>query len=401
MNLKKMEFVLVLALLFGIHLSPPSNVYIRASYFFMILYIVKLLFKGTVPFTKKSLWNYIFISILGSLPYLFNSAINIERGLNYFFYIFQGFLIVFIIVKNKDIYWVKSIIFVYWIFNVVVGLYEIITGNHLVHANIYNYTQSITNVPLGLFFNQNDYGIFLSLIAPYFLMKYFHSRKYRFNYLTALTINIFLIIATGSFGAYLTLAINLLIAFILIGNSKKWKILYFPAIILVAYNVFKKINIFERLEVDYIFRKITRHSISLDLIPTDRVDILSSYFTIFKDNLFGVGAGQATIVGKANYGISINPHSLLVEIAVEYGILGLMIILSLYFIYLIKLIRSMATKQGSFEYNMLKKTIFINYITMILWTNIPSRILNGFDIFWIFIGLVILILHNSTNLNEV
>ncbi len=401
MSLKKMEFILVLAILFGIHLSLQSNVYVRASYLLMALYILILLIKGKIPFTTKSMLAYISISVIGLIPYLLHDTSNITRSLNYLYYILQGFIVVFVIVKNKDIDWVKSIIFVYWIFNISIGIYEIVTENHLVHANIYNYTQTITNVPLGLFFNQNDYGIFLSLVTPYFFIKYFNSKRQRIYYLMALSLNIFLIISTGSIGAYLTLAINLLIAFILIENKDKWKILYFPALIFAVYNAFQNINIFEKIEIDYILRKIARHSTSLDLIPTDRVNIISSYLNIFKDNLLGVGAGQATIVGKANYGISINPHSLLVEVAVEYGLIGLMIILTLYFVYLYRLIRVMAIKHGSLDHDIVKKSVFINYITMILWTNVPSRVLNGFDIFWIFIGLIILILYNSTNLNEV
>jgi cell division protein FtsW (lipid II flippase) len=231
-------------------------------------------------------------------------------------------------------------------------------------------------------------------------MKYFNSERQRIYYLLALSLNLFLIISTGSVGAYLTLAINLLIAFMLIGIKKKWRILYFPVIIFAAYNLLQKMNLFDKLEIDYILRKITRHSMSFDLIPADRVNIILSYFSIFKDNLLGVGAGQATVIGKANYGISINPHSLLVEVAVEYGMIGLMIILSLYFIYLYRLIRVMTVKDDSLDFNILKKTVFINYITMFLWTNVPSRILNGFDIFWIFIGLIILMLYKSKNLNE-
>ncbi|MCK4257775.1 MAG: O-antigen ligase family protein [Halanaerobiales bacterium] len=391
MKLKKIETILIISILFGIYLSFNHNSFLKVSNLFMLIYITILMIKGTIPFTKKSFFIFLLICILGFFPYIIFDSFHLVSGIKYMYYIFQGFVIIFIIQRNKDFNWIKKIVTFYWFLNIILGCFEVIFGIHLKYANIYNYTQSINKVPLGLFFNQNDYGVFLSLIAPFIFIKFMSEKKGRIKYLLSMIINTILIISTGSIGAYITLALNLTLSYVILDKKHRKKILILPVLLTV---ISPGILLNKFLEYEYIFRKISRFSLQKSIIPLDRIEILSIYFSIFTDTIIGVGAGQATTFGMIKRGISINPHSLLMEIAVEFGVAGILFTLGIYIYALIKLLRIIIRFRNTSTEYIIGSVAAINLTTFFLWTNVPSRVLNGFDVFWIILGIVVVIINN-------
>lgn len=394
MDKKVIDLLYIFSALIGVHLSLPGYPMIRLSFIVLALTILKYLLKKKFYFNCRGLFICLIIMILGIIPYFTNDKFIVKDYISYTFYILQGLFIVFLIKDKISIVSIYKLIFLFWSINVVLGGYQIITGIHLPMARIERYTSSISNVPLGTFFNQNDFAVFLVLVIPFFIFHLSNVDKVRhkIGMYTGLIINIFMIISTGSTGAIISAIISLMISYILICMQRKnMKPIVAMLIFTLLIGVFIKTLDFNYIELEYIKAKIDRVSTE-GIMSRDRKVLFNNYLEISKENIMGVGGGQAQNLNYILFNDRNNPHSLFLEILINYGMVGLIFSSVFFIMLLIKSLKNYVLfwKAGDLFNRNLSAVLLVNLMSFIIISNVPSRILNGFDIIWVILGLIYL-----------
>ncbi len=304
----------------------------------LLLFCFKSMFKGTIALHQNSIKNYIYFLFfwLGYSTISLAWAISKGDAIRDIIFLLMGILVIFF--ATYYFFTEKDLINLYhiWLFVfcllIVIGFWEHLTGIHLPVSSLYSEVRPyLMHIPTGVFFNPNDYAIFLALGIPFSLTLFRYSKK---KYLYFLSICCFisafyLIISTGSRANIVAVLFEILFIFIFLMNiNKKAKFLIGLTTIIIIFSV-----IFPLESAYQVYNKIMAelNSLMIQLRLREgsigiRVNLLKNclYF-LYSSAGFGIGAGNAEyyIANYSKYYTSgiINPHNWWLEILVNYGLI--------------------------------------------------------------------------------
>ena len=230
---------------------------------------------------------------------------------------------------------------------VIVGWWEIITGNHFANSSAYVY--DFESVATAGFFNPNDFCFFLILSLPIM----FHWVKGKTSYRL---LGLFMIISSFYFmyvntARFIALLFIISLSFYLISIGKEHKKLQFSLAGIIAvcgfyfYDVI--MNTFDAILTLGNADQSTEVRKSLSIAAWD----------IFKDNPFGVGPGNVELYLPAN----INVHNFWLEVLANYGF----IIFSGLVVFFLVSLRRMYVDSNQNESKNIR-----NAVTPLLWTTV-------------------------------
>ncbi len=212
------------------------------------------------------------------------------------------------------------------------GIWEIVTGRHLVVSALAQIVKPQTRfMPTAIFHNPNDYATFLALALPFVLtwIRYCGGLTKRLFGMLALVVGLYLLIATASRSNYLAVLVEGVFWFIFLLKPKhKIKTLILVGLFMLALfaafpnrvqNVFTTIGVQLDILGDYL-SQVDSSSISVRLTL-----IKNALIFLIKSLGFGVGAGNIEY-HMANFAVyytyeKVNVHNWWVEILANYGIL--------------------------------------------------------------------------------
>lgn len=275
-----------------------------------------------------------------------------------------------------------------------VALYELWFDNHLSIATqesgmVMNYTYNIferrfASVTYG---NLNEYNLILCYTIPFVLGVLLSSKNKKtviLNWTVAFLLS-YIIIVNGSRAAFLSLIIAYFIFSLYYTKSKKSFRTLIGIIIVVIYVI--------SMYADKIFGVVLARFSEQGFNDDGRTEIFSfGIKSLFETYFFGVGAGNFKHTMDKVYHLELtSPHNLLLEIAVQYGL----VILLLFVGYLFRLYKKQKDNQSP-----MNKFIIIGSLCMFPLT---STIDSGYILniwIWMFLASMYVIADKQYNTNE-
>ncbi|MFW6016586.1 MAG: O-antigen ligase family protein [bacterium] len=222
--------------------------------------------------------------------------------------------------------------------------YFMITGSSIITI-VAMYEYFILNVDRveSLVGNANILGVYMLFVIPHLIINTFYANevKYKLLFASLSFIHFLALIFSGSRSAFLGV---LLSAFVLFYIKEKKMILVF-LIVVVLLPLFGSVILYDRL--------LNTYENFLEGNREQRFYIWKNAIEMFRNNpIFGVGAGQFPIYYKVyehslSRRIFTHAHNIYLQIAAEYGLLGIGIIVWLKYIII---------KLTSFNFQKLKKS---------------------------------------------
>ena len=322
-------------------------------------------------------------------------------------FLFTGISIVFFLVYYlRDI---KHLKWLYWLWLLMfmalipVGLWEVITGNHLVMSNLLEEDRLLLKfVPTTVFTNQNDYATYIALTLPMVLVwiRYYPKLYSRVLGVLVFTTGLFLLLMTTSRASYIAFFMGVAFWFIFLLNLKKKikTLAIVGSICILAILALPE-------QIKYSLEIVESEMSSLSDFgsqagyggsETIRPNLIKNalYFTI-KSAGFGVGAGNAEYYME-NYKIYpvsfvTNVHNWWIEILVNYGVFIFAGYVFLYLTLLLNLWRVYKTGLNLTE-RMLCEALLVGLVSFFM-ASISSSSIVALSPQWIFCGFVLAFLN--------
>ncbi|OES44939.1 O-antigen ligase family protein [Domibacillus iocasae] len=280
------------------------------------------------------------------------------------------------------------------------GWINVFSGKYLSSSRFYN-SDLISlvpyNIPTSVFTNENDLGVFLATMVPFFLSAIEFNKKIKIKliFIFLLISNMILIILTGSRGSFLALGIGIFLYLIsLYAYRSKLTVkqisgnVFLASILIVAFTVIIA-NIGTAISFTYNF-------IYNDASNDIRINLIKNGFQFLQSTYgFGIGLGsfESYMLTKGpNYYASdiINIHNWLAEIFVESGFLiGTLYILV--YVSILKNIYKIYIKTQHNNTKMITKTLLIALLVLLIASNVPSSFFQ-FRTHWILVSLSVVFL---------
>lgn len=356
LNLKQFENLLftgiVLSLFFGSYIGIPGN---NGIFLFRILLIVHIPVFGYLLFLEKRVYGkfmkIIFILLitwfLGNFASLF-WVHYLTPSFRYLYFVFEAcYLIIVTVYHIKDkakLQTTSYFIGVIYVFCVILGLIEVITGWHMpLSGNVLEYTEAMNKYrPAGLQYNYNDYAAFLVMFLP-LIIWLINNWKTKMKFLVGLLligVVTFLVISTYSRVSLIMLAIEILVIFFIWFRYFGVLLTIFCSMVVALFVQFQA-NLNNDNPINEVIRAFTDKSHS----TSERLLLYRKTLQIIKDSHFlGVGVGNTpvelnnSIVGYATMNDAYRaPHNFILESIGNTGFIAL----SLIFLLLITLYYSL------------------------------------------------------------
>jgi len=226
--------------------------------------------------------------------------------------------------KNYKIFYYIWIVVL--IIMLIIGFWNVFTGNHLANSKFKDAPLRFKNIPTAVFYNPNDFATYLAISIP-FLLSIFKYKKNHKKLIALLLIlsSIFLIIATDSRANYIAVILGLVFWFFFTLNIK-FKVKYFfygliiSTLLILSFPgelSFLINKFFEQISSVFNNQSLGSNEIRINLIKNSLIFLINSFG-------FGVGAGNAEYYmnTRAIYktGNILNVHNWWIEIIVNYGL---------------------------------------------------------------------------------
>lgn len=332
---------------------------------------------------------------------------DLSRSIYYVYFLLSGFLTILLILFYADSKMIKILIFGLFAFifsNILLAPVEILFDYHLPYSAVILYPK-LANIPTGFFHDPNDLGTALQLVIPFFLFLIFWRKNLWWLASTGTVFSLLILFVSGSRGGWLGLILSIIGGIILFYHRYKkmflellarFSILFvFLLLLLVAIPVSdstklmpsKVLSKIETLNAESIREGTTPEISSLYF----RIRIIYLSYQSLKNNLFGLGPGMSDIyIGKAFFFplIYYNPHNMWGEVAIDYGLPGLLFFVLFYFSLLIKLYQTFHSASDGFV-KYLTAASFISLTGFIISSISPSTVWRPFPVMWTIFGLAL------------
>ncbi len=261
---------------------------------------------------------------------------------------------------------------------IIVALWEISTNNHLPSSGAIFYR--LDNVATAGFFNPNDFSFFLILSLPVIFHWIKQKGRYRlfggFMFLSDFYINY---VNGARFMLLLFILASFAFMISLVKNNKKLLALFITVFTVISF--FNIDTIKESIEIT---SSLSESDSSNDI----RKLLAIGAWNIFKNNLFGVGPGNAPYYMDL-YGVSVGTlnvvHNFWLEVLVNYGFfifMGIVIFFTTSVYKMFKAVRTSDNLRSSISPLLWSSVLFIPAC-------IESSSIFTFSITWFFFGLMI------------
>ncbi|MEN6411822.1 MAG: O-antigen ligase family protein [Veillonellales bacterium] len=314
--------IFLLLMLIAANLGEMASVgKLKLSWLFglCIFYVIFTLYNndsGLFKTNNKNKYTLLFVVFwlfYGFIQFLF--TFNKEYSISFFSILIINCLLIFQITlqtKDKDdvLYYNKALIVALAI-NIIIGFWELRTGNHLVKLEGEKNIEYYSNKALGVFGNGNDFSTFLYLGIISLFISLFYEKKHKFLHIIMIFASLFLILVIGArgplYGALIFLIALPVCCFLIKHINKNVLIVFICTLILLVMIFF----------IRYPLEEILYQFSSSGNWKSDqyRVDLIKgSLQLLFQSYLLGVGPGQSTNQ------LGMNPHNFFVELLADYGI---------------------------------------------------------------------------------
>lgn len=377
-------------------------------YLFRIILPISLLFmfKTYTLFSKKNIY-YLNLLCLGgifcisflSLTWTQYLAVSINKVLNNVFIALLMFELLLRATNKRIVKHILNGIAMSLSIICLIGIYEIFTGHYIFYGDYYYRTDIGLNYPIVTFANTNDLAGILLLFYPVVIAT-LNKGTYKFRRLLCVFYTLInLVVLIGSC-ARLGYIIAILYAVFYIFTAKNLIVKIFSVLVTLLSVIVLFITSFGRLIWEQLYSVID--SVLSGAILSDiRVEIIIKGLRSLEQSYwFGHGAGTSEYViekSSTRYTTTSAPHNLLLEISVDYGILGAILLLFFlaYLFYQLYYNRTVCkSNRGALSFNtaaMLGLSVFpiISCMSASFTSYIP---------FWLWFGVVSIIALRSGNL---
>ncbi|MCA5014438.1 MULTISPECIES: O-antigen ligase family protein [unclassified Enterococcus] len=325
----------IVAIFFGAYLSVPSYENLYLFRFLLPVYGVLAIISNSFDFEQFKQYKVPLISLMiyfGVSLITLVWAPKVNLGFRYTYFVLEIFFIFFMSfkeIKTKQRFdKVMDLIFIVYLINLAVGIYEILSGNHLKlsGANLY-VTTTIKYQPTGFLFNPNDFALFLAGLYPLVVVviqRRFEPLKRDILYAVVTLLTLYIIVSTYSRIGMLSIGISVVATYGYIYKKNGFIAicLFLPPILLGAYSLGIGTHIWD---IAYSSFSDKQNSTSA------RENMYLLLWQICKDSRFmGVGAGNSPYVlnslmlgyfntGEASYTTG---HNFILETIANVGIFG-------------------------------------------------------------------------------
>ena len=359
---------------------------------FFTLFNKKIILPNTkyIKFASVFLYVWLFYSVF-QLLYVQDFSATFNR----IFYLLIYFIIilVFITVNDKQ-EWESLMKVISWIgvIIIVICLWEIITGSHLPTSRFYVEEMVSNRKANGVFYNENDLGLFFVMIFP--LVYYNDSKKFKLFKVSSLVCIPVIILLNDNKAALISIAIQIVFMILFSDRSRGFKLKVFLFFVLAAV-VFSG-------QIIEIFIPIMEQLIGGYGSASVRLDVyIKGLYALRKSNYLGVGPGNFGLSLTELFGEQLitDPHSWWVELLVNSGV----VIFCLYLVFFVgMIIETYKIYRENKKENRLVLSITIAFIGFIMGSFGPST---AFDktFVWLFYGMglgAINIFHNKSLISD-
>ena len=343
-----------------------------------------LLLKNKLIFNHKF---FIFYFILFYLIILVSSLLSdnvihsLDSSFFYFRYLFFTLGAYFIISSNKNIYdkiyYLISIVFIIFILHV----YFL-----LIFKNILNLSYGLDADRISSFFgNELILGSYLSRIFPFYLAMFFYKERSKSEYIITFILFILvssLIAISGERAAFFYLFMQSFIYFILLDISFKYKLFSLLSIVIIITALFTFNHTYKFRMIDTTINQIQNNNSSFKFFSSHHTQIYNTALKMFADSpIIGHGTKSFRLLCKdLKYksglkGCSTHPHNSYLQLLSETGILGFILIISLFLFIFYKFIKIFISKYFLYKYIHKYSNLEICLLTSLfitLWPFIPT-----------------------------
>jgi teichuronic acid biosynthesis protein TuaE len=359
------------------------------------LFCIRIIFKDRLHIFNSSIkWFLIFLVFwMGYSFFPLTWAMSKMDALKEIVFLFMGISLVFFICRyfkdKKDLTRIYYICFVVFICLILIGFWELITGNHLSSSMFLG--DPARFIPTGVFYNQNDFASFLALYIPFGIGILCYARSIIPRVLAVLSVfsAVYLILITGCLSGLLAVMLEVLVLLVLYMFRKikaYWLAILIPAVCAIIVWKYPIIHqyILQMASVDERF----------NLIRNGLHFLCSTYG-------FGVGAGNVEY-WMGNYAIYdivvLNIHNWWAEVLVEYGIFVFVGYVLFYLGIIYKLVRVYFITTKRFE-KLFSSTLILSLCGLFFACNGPSSFLN-INAQWYIFGIALAFLFYITSVEE-
>lgn len=302
-----------------------------------------------------------------------------QYAVRYYVYLFSNILIFWVIINycktKKLIGCVNKAIILGLVVNLIIGYWEIITGNHIKVLDT-NYLRRFENVPVTFYSNANDLATFLICAFFVLMLEMFMTKNKRYKLFL-----VFLIFLDG------------VLIYFTKSRAGIWGIILFVLCWLVFYPIIKKrslplfILLLLVLSAAFILLIFLDNQIFKNFfLEVGRQKIWAKALTNFwSAPFFGIGPGQSLYSSG-------NVHFVVLEILSEYGLLIFGGAVTIYFTMLINVFR----KNIPFQFSVL----FFGFLILFIPLSISSSSMTRIPIVWVVLGIVYSMQKNVSGEND-
>ncbi|MAZ54320.1 MAG: hypothetical protein CMP55_00740 [Flavobacteriales bacterium] len=315
-NLYPLRLILPITLLYFSVLFFQKVILLREKLQLNLIVLLSILF-FFYSFLQTSVVSYFRFNLLGS-HYEMNAV------LNYTFLAAFIITIYFIIITKKDLFFkqIKYSILLFYLAYAFYAIYEIISGNHLSTSDLIDAPWWMRHVPTVVYFNSNDFASVFTMMFMFLLSSFDKDKEQKTAFILVIfTIHILIIYYSQS---RLALIMSLLF-FIYRYPYNIFRLIGLSLITVLFFWIFSNdssfmqtLDSFVALKDDLRFSERQSTSVRLYLYKYALISPLSN---------FGLGFGidysaeYFRTINDANLHNIINPHSYIMELLINSGVL--------------------------------------------------------------------------------
>jgi hypothetical protein len=247
------------------------------------------------------------------------------------------------------------------------------------------YNISFKNIPMSTFYNANDFAAAIGMLFIY-IYSYCNILRYTFRYFILLCC-FFIIYFTGSRGIQLSVFLFPLIYSFVNKRPVKRLIIYYVILIMIIIFLFTN-NILSVYSMDKYLNTVSSiNAGKIDSSSLLRLQMIIYTFKNVKKLIIGFGPGGSSLF--LSQFVIPNPHNFFVEILIDYGIIGIILVLG---IFGLSLKKNYDLLKKNISYNLkasCKATIILFYL-FILFSAVPSSLLNYWPYAWLPVYLTLI-----------
>lgn len=383
-----LKFLIIFTMLFNSLFSPIKILNYNINFYIIIIFITLFYIiysssqnKLKILFTKDIIIGisfYLFLIIIGMFSLTNHLYINNKIG-EISILVSYLFLLIVLISNLDEKFMTRIFIFLYLIFNflLISSVCEIIFGYHFNVPNFMNVNDNPINIDkfaTGFFYNPNNLSVVL-LVLFMFTYSKFQSKLVKI-------LQVFFLVYIFKVNDS-TICLVVLIAFILLINFKNIKNMYYKILIIslatsISYLIYKLLE-------NYLFLFSNKLATEKSTTLNTRIYLIKNGLDLSQQNILGYGPGMFNKVyrGSIETGHVLDPHCLFIEILVNYGIIGLLILLLFLFIVF----------KSAFELkrinNQYTSIAYLSILLVPLFFVVSTSM--SFSIFWIIMNLIIIV----------